>query len=81
MIPNDERLTVCSNHVAIMSQLPAVVDIVAQAVESAVITGQTMTKLIDSTKTLFGRLPSDTPQQLLATLPEVRRATFSKQFQ
>lgn len=63
-----------------MNQLPQVVDIIAQAIENAVIAGQNQTTLITATKTLLSSLPAQAPEQLIASLPAARREAFTKQF-
>lgn len=80
-LPGSNVLIQCSKHPAIMADLFLTIDIIAQAVENAVITGQNLKNLIESTKTLLTGLPAHIPEQLVSSLEVNRREAFTKQFQ
>ncbi|CCG80667.1 Importin subunit beta-3 [Taphrina deformans PYCC 5710] len=68
------------DHPAVLSELPFTIDLIAQAVESAVITGNNLSTLMMATKNFLARLPPDVPGQLLNSLLEPRKAALAKQF-
>lgn len=57
-----------------------VIDAIAQAIESAVISGETLATLIASAKNFFSSLPAGHAEQLISSLPVERREALIKKF-
>lgn len=67
-------------HQAVTSNPASVIDIIAQAIETAVLSGQNLSNLIASTKAFVSTSSSQAIEQIVAAMPSDRRAAFLKHF-
>lgn len=67
-------------HPAVMADPAAIMVIVARAIESAVLTGQNLTKLVESTKAFLSALPAQALAQTMDLMPADQKTAFAKHF-
>ncbi len=66
-----------SKHQAVMSQVPHVIDSIAQAFETAVLSGQNQATLVTQTKAFFSFLPIVQAETVVRALPAERQRALT----
>lgn len=68
------------NHVAVASQMPTIITILAETFASGVLRGRTLTRLMEASKAYLARFPADQVNSVIATLSVDNQRALSAHF-